>query len=102
MDTVILLEHLRVDSDGNDHLKTIGIYRQKSDADAAVGRLKDKPGFRGAPRIIDPSVEDVVSGFYLSKYTLDSDHWVEGFGFDEDVVAAEIATTNTKPKAKKK
>lgn len=82
VDTVILLEHLRVDDNGNDHIKTVGIYRTQSGAEAAVERLKSMPGFRDAPEIVDPQREGLESGFYLSRYKLDMEHWAEGFGLD--------------------
>lgn len=77
MDTVVLVEHLRIDDDGSEHLKTVGVYRGVEAARAAVERLKSQPGFRDYPRIVTDASE---SGFILSTYPLDKDHWVEGFG----------------------
>jgi hypothetical protein len=84
MNRVVLLEHLRVDDEGNDHVKTIGIYRTIAAAKAAVGRLKDKPGFRNNPSIVDLEVNYGESGFYISEYPLDKDFWTEGFGWEEE------------------
>lgn len=84
MNSVILVEHLRIDSEGNDHIKTIGVYHTMAEAEAAVDRLKDKPGFKDNPRIVDPEKDDNLSGFYLSQYPLGKDHWEEGFGWDDD------------------
>lgn len=98
MNSVILVEHLRVDDEGNDHVKTIGIYRTEAAAKAVVDRLKDKPGFRDSPGIIEGESGQGESGFYLSKYPLDKDHWIEGFGWEvegddaQPVIAADAAS----------
>ena len=84
MNSVILVEHLRIDADGNDHIKTIGVYRTLAAAEAAVERLRGKPGFSDSPNIIDPDDDDNEPGFYLSEYPLDKDHWTEGFGWEEE------------------
>jgi hypothetical protein len=46
----------------------IGIYRSEEAARAAIDRVKDQLGFRAFPQ-----------GFVVSEYTLDNDHWTEGF-----------------------
>lgn len=79
MNSVILVEHLRIDDEGNDHIKTIGIYRTVAAAQAVVDRLKNKPGFRDNPNIFKAEDQQVGPGFYLSEYPLDMDHWTEGF-----------------------
>ena len=84
METAVLLEHLRVDDDGSEHIKTIGIYRTLEAARGAVERLKDKPGFCDNPNIIAPDSDDEGSGFYISTYPLDKDYWVDGFGWEDD------------------
>ena len=84
MNSAVLLEHLRVDDDGHDHVKTIGLYRTVEAARAAVGRLRDKPGFRDNPSIVDPEQDENGSGFYLSIYEFDKDHWTEGFGWEDE------------------
>jgi hypothetical protein len=53
--------------------KLIGVYVSQSDADQAIQRLKDKPGFISIP-----------SGFYISEYEIGKDHWSEGFGIGEE------------------
>jgi homoserine kinase type II len=84
MESVFLLQHLRVGADGVENIKTIGIYRSRSTAIAAIERLGSLPGFCNAPSLIDPTTSDYVSGFYLDTYPLDKSHWVEGFGVSDD------------------
>jgi hypothetical protein len=57
----------------------IGVYSSRDTALAAVTRLADQPGFRDNPEVID-DVEK--AGFYLEAYTLDQDHWAEGYRTD--------------------
>ena len=84
MNSAVLLEHLWVDNEGNDHVKTIGLYRTVEAARAAVERLRDKPGFRDNPSIVDPDKDENESGFYLSTYPFDKDNWTEGFGWEDE------------------
>lgn len=60
-------------------MKIIGIYSSRTAALAAMDRVKVRPGFVDFPRLIDPSVEDEVDGFYIDEYVIDEDHWKEGF-----------------------
>ncbi|MFN3189951.1 MAG: hypothetical protein ACE361_05455 [Aureliella sp.] len=68
MNSVFLLHHVRADDEHGDDAKLIGVYRSLSAADAAIARLSDQPGFRDHP-----------AGFTVDEYTLDKDHWTEGF-----------------------
>ena len=77
MDKVYLLEHLHIISENNECVKTIGIYASEQEAIAAVGRLKEQPGFSDFPNINPAACE--VSGFYISCYPLGKDYWAEGF-----------------------
>ncbi len=79
MQTVFLLEHLHVLPDKSEDIKTIGIYRSKEEAIAAIERLKDQAGFSEFSNLIDPSTEDYISGFYLQEYELGKDQWINGF-----------------------
>ena len=65
---VFLLEHLHEFEDGGESVKTIGIYSSREAALQAVERLKLQPGFRDAP-----------GGFSIDCYTVDMDHWEEGY-----------------------
>lgn len=67
MDAVFVVQHSHEIADCED-VKMIGVYRSRSDADAAVSRLVRQPGFREYP-----------SGFSIDEYEIGKDHWVEGF-----------------------
>jgi len=75
MSKAFLLEHLHVISEGNECVKTIGIYSSKSSAMEAVERLKSQSGF-SEQNELNPSQG---SGFFISEYEVDVDHWREGF-----------------------
>ena len=68
MDSVVLLWHVHEIPDGHDDEKLIGVYRNENDARAAIGRLRDKPGFRELPE-----------GFMYETHALNQDHWTEGY-----------------------
>ena len=57
----------------------IGVYRSAEAARAAIDRLKTQPGFCDHPRLIDPMHDEEETGFYLSEFELDKDHWTGGF-----------------------
>lgn len=67
MDTVFLVTHAR-HADHRDDAKIIGIYSSQRNAELAVETASELPGFRNHPR-----------GFTIEEYTLDEDHWTEGF-----------------------
>jgi homoserine kinase type II len=56
------------EGDDDEETKLIGIYSTKEKAEAAILRVKDKPGFRDYP-----------DGFEIFEHTLDRDGWVDGF-----------------------
>ena len=64
MDEVFLLSHVSESDDEN----LIGAYRVHADAQAAIERLRDKPGFVTFP-----------DGFHIDRYELNRDHWTEGY-----------------------
>jgi homoserine kinase type II len=69
MTHVYVVQHVHTAQDGGEEdVKFIGVYRVRSDADAAVGRLRLLPGFRDHP-----------NGFEVTEYELNKDHWIEGF-----------------------
>lgn len=68
MDEVFLLTHVHEWGDGHDDLKIIGIYKTREDAEAALARVRDQPGFR-----------DMPEGFDIGPCPLNVDHWEEGF-----------------------
>lgn len=67
MSTVFVLQH-EYEWCGREEVKMIGVYATEAEAQAAVERLRDQPGFR-----------DWSDGFAIDEYTLGEDHWVEGF-----------------------
>jgi hypothetical protein len=68
MNTVFDLWYIRGYHDREDTELHIGVYGTRENAENAVERLKDKPGFRDWP-----------DGFEVRSVTLDRDHWTEGF-----------------------
>jgi hypothetical protein len=65
---VFVVQHVHeLDLDDED-VKFIGVYSSEQAANAAVARLSSQPGFR-----------DATSGFHVDRYTVDQDHWTEGF-----------------------
>jgi len=67
MDSVFILWHCHQTSGDSDD-KLIGVYKTRDDAEAAIGRLKDKPGFK-----------DAIDGFEIHDYVLGRDGWSEGY-----------------------
>lgn len=64
---VYILQH-SYERDNCDEMKMIGIYSSYELAEAAIERLRPRPGFNVHP-----------SGFSINAYRLDQDHWIEGF-----------------------
>lgn len=67
MNSVFVVQHSYEVAD-RDEVKLIGVYRSRSDAEAAVARLATRPGFR-----------EHTSGFHIDEYRIGKDHWAEGF-----------------------
>lgn len=65
---VFVLSHTQPVGDGAEDLKIIGIYSAEEKAQVALGRVKDKPGFR-----------DHLEGFEIAAHVIDRDGWTEGF-----------------------
>ena len=65
--TVYLVSH-EYEQWGRDEIKLIGVYATQADAEAAVDRLRDQPGFRDWP-----------NGFSINPYELGRDGWTGGF-----------------------
>lgn len=53
---------------GCDETKLIGVYGSRESAEEAMARLREQPGFR-----------DRAGDFHVDCYTLDEDHWTDGF-----------------------
>jgi hypothetical protein len=67
MKTVFVLQHSYSLGDCEE-VKLIGVYASLVEAEAAVSRLRDRPGFRNYP-----------DGFNIDAYEIGQDHWQEGF-----------------------
>lgn len=78
MENVFVLQHVHVLEPGVEDVKLIGIYRSKAAAAMAVNRLKGCPGFIDDPHVTHEGVGD-EPGFHINEYTLDADHWADGF-----------------------
>lgn len=66
---VFVLQHSHeIDGQVAEDSKLIGCYSSRTNAEAAIARLADKPGFRDHPQ-----------GFCIDRYVVDEDHWVDGF-----------------------
>jgi len=68
-ETLYVLQHVRGADDSPEDVKMIGIYSELPRAEAAIERLRAKPGFR-----------DAQDGFAIDEYVVDRDHWSEGYG----------------------
>jgi hypothetical protein len=67
-DKVQLLWFAQERPDEEDIELLIGVYRTSAETNAAIERLKGKPGFAAFPE-----------GFAAVWYELNQDHWTEGF-----------------------
>jgi hypothetical protein len=65
---VFLVQHVHILDDGEEDVKTIGVYSTREAAQQAVDRVRLQPGFRDAP-----------DGFSVDLYWLDQDCWEDGF-----------------------
>ncbi len=68
MTSVWLLWFEQERADEEDTELLIGVYRTEENAQAALERVKDQPGFRDFPE-----------GLQAHEYVLDQDHWTQGF-----------------------
>jgi hypothetical protein len=65
---VFILHHVHGFDDDEEDVKLIGVYSSEAAASAAITRLQQQPGFCDTPK-----------GFTISRYSLDTDHWTEGY-----------------------
>ena len=65
---VFVLHHIHVLDDDVEDVKLIGVYSSEAAARAAITRLRPQSGFCETPE-----------GFTISQYSLDVDHWTEGY-----------------------
>ena len=78
---VYVVEHLNKLAGDRESIKMIGVYSSRFNAEAAISRLRNKPGFCDFPKLIDPFNDKSREGFYIDEYLLDKDNWEEGFKF---------------------
>lgn len=67
MKSVIVLHHVCKVNE-QDEVKMIGVYANQAEANQAIQRLRDCPGFKEYP-----------DGFESNEYEINKDHWAEGF-----------------------
>jgi hypothetical protein len=68
MTEIFVVQHVNEHEDGSEDVKFIGVYSERTSAEAAVQRLGLQPGFRDRPE-----------GFSIDGYTLGEDHWTGGY-----------------------
>jgi hypothetical protein len=72
MEKLVVYEvtHTHEFEDGHEDVKSIGIFSTRANAEIALDRVRDKPGFRDYP-----------DGFDISEHEVDSDYlgWQEGY-----------------------
>jgi len=68
MEAVFVLWHVHKLDGGRDDAKLIGVCRTEDRANAAIERLRARPGFVDAP-----------DGFVIDQYQLYQDHWNEEY-----------------------
>lgn len=75
-ESVFLVHHVHEMPSGEEDVKLIGVYASQEDAEKAVARAKQWPGFKDHPE-----------GFEISSCVVGRDHWTEGFVtlFPEDM-----------------
>ncbi|MGW6424418.1 DUF7336 domain-containing protein [Nocardia sp. NPDC055053] len=68
MDEIFVVDHWYELEDGEEVIRTIGLYSSELKASDAVDRMKKLPGFRDRP-----------DNFSVDRYTVGKDHWTGGF-----------------------
>ena len=66
--TVFVVQHEHELPSGCDDVKLVGIYSTRARAESAVEHAKTLQGFAAVPE-----------GFHIDEYTIDANHWMEGF-----------------------
>jgi len=65
---VYVLQHVHEGEDGAEDVKFIGVYSSRENAQAAITRLSQAPGF-----------SEAQAGFHIDEYQVDRDQWIEGY-----------------------
>ena len=75
-DDVWILWHIPPGADDTGDYMLIGVYSTRESGMAAVERLRDQPGFRDHPGLVEDTDE---AGFLIEAHSLDKDSWTEGY-----------------------
>ncbi len=78
MNSVFVLQHVHTLPGGEEDIKFVGVYSSEALALEAAARVASQPGFRDYPVVVDPD-GDEIDGFHISEYSINVDHWTEGF-----------------------
>jgi len=68
MKKVYIAQHVHSLEDDREDVKFVGVYSSNENAQAAIKRSSQAPGFSDAP-----------AGFHIDEYQVDKDQWVEGY-----------------------
>ena len=68
MKYVFRLTHTQEFIDGREVVRVIGIYSTKKEAENGCAKVSKLPGFK-----------DYIDGFYIERYEINLDHWIEGY-----------------------
>lgn len=68
MRSVFILWYAHEYADGSESEMLIGVYSSRPDAEAAITRVRVKPGFAENP-----------DDFVIDEYEIGKDHWTEGY-----------------------
>jgi hypothetical protein len=71
-----VLWHIPPEAEGTSDYFLIGLYSSREASIAAVKRLAGQPGFADDPDVVDDTESP---GFFTEAYTVDQDHWPEGY-----------------------
>jgi hypothetical protein len=85
MMNVFVLRHVHEFNDGFEDEKLIGVYDVKDEAQAAIERLIDKPGFCYQP-----------NGFQIYSYEIGADNWTDGYSILRSIYVKNIGPQGTK------
>ncbi len=69
--SVYLVQHIRFEDDSDQNVKICGIYSSEEEAQKAIHRFLERPGFMKYP-----------TGFHVTRYEVGEDEWSEGFGIE--------------------
>ena len=68
MSVMYVVQHERLQDDGTEDVKFIGVFSTSNHAQTAIEKLGSQKGFR-----------ESSGGFSIDKYEVDAIHWRDGF-----------------------